>query len=100
VQLPGGDLALRQLPRFVAPGSGATGGGLEAPMPGKVIQLLVAVGDRVRAGQTLVVLEAMKMEHPMDAPEDGVVREVLVAVGDQVKSGAPLVSLGEGDEEN
>ncbi|MFP6579277.1 MAG: biotin carboxylase N-terminal domain-containing protein [Myxococcota bacterium] len=100
VQLPGGDLALRQLPRFVAPGSGAAGGGLEAPMPGKVIQLLVAVGDRVRAGQTLVVLEAMKMEHPMDAPEDGVVREVLVAVGDQVKSGAPLVSLGEGDEEN
>ena len=65
-----------------------------------MIQLLVAVGDRVRAGQTLVVLEAMKMEHPMDAPEDGVVREVLVAVGDQVKSGAPLVSLGEGDEEN
>ena len=100
VQLPGGDLALRQLPRFVAPGSGAAGGGLEAPMPGKVIQLLVAVGDRVRAGQTLVVLEAMKMEHPMDAPEDGVVREVFVAVGDQVKSGAPLVSLGEGDEEN
>ena len=98
VQLPGGDLALRQLPRFVAPGSGAAGGGLEAPMPGKVIQLLVAVGDRVRAGQTLVVLEAMKMEHPMDAPEDGVVREVFVAVGDQVKSGAPLVSLGEGAE--
>jgi biotin carboxyl carrier protein len=60
-------------------------------MPGKVIQLHVAVGDNVRAGQTVAVLEAMKMEHPMDAPEDGVVKELLVEVGQQVESGTLLV---------
>jgi biotin carboxyl carrier protein len=60
-------------------------------MPGKVIDLRVAAGDRVMPGQTLVVLEAMKMEHPMSASEPGVVREVRVAVGDQVESGAVLL---------
>ena len=73
------------------PGSEATAGGFIARMPGKVIDLRVAVGDRVAAGQTLVVLEAMKMEHPMSATEPGVVREVRVAVGDQVESGAVLL---------
>ena len=69
-------------------------------MPGKVIQLHVAAGDRVRAGQTLAVLEAMKMEHPMDAPEDGVVREVLVEVCQQVESGALLIVVEARDEKN
>ncbi len=93
VQCPFGDLLLRQEPRFQPPGSGETGGGLEAPMPGKVIQLHVAVGDPVRAGQTVAVLEAMKMEHPMDAPEDGVVTEILVEIGQQVESGTLLVAV-------
>ena len=91
VQTPRGDLLLTVLPRFASDGSGDSGGGLEAPMPGKVIQLHVAVGDNVRAGQTVAVLEAMKMEHPMDAPEDGVVKELLVEVGQQVESGTLLV---------
>ena len=91
VQTPRGDLLLTVLPRFASGGSGDSGGGLEAPMPGKVIQLHVAVGDNVRAGQTVAVLEAMKMEHPMDAPEDGVVKELLVEVGQQVESGTLLV---------
>ena len=60
-------------------------------MPGKVIQLNVAVGDEVAAGQTLVVLEAMKMEHPMDAPEAGIVMEVACELDQQVESGAVLV---------
>jgi propionyl-CoA carboxylase alpha chain len=60
-------------------------------MPGRVIELRVAVGDAVRAGQVLVVLEAMKMEHPMRAGEDGVVREIRAAVGDQVEKGALLL---------
>jgi biotin carboxyl carrier protein len=51
----------------------------------------VKVGDAVEAGQTLLVLEAMKMEHPMSAIEDGVVTEVRVAQGDQVESGALLL---------
>ena len=60
-------------------------------MPGKVIELRVAVGDRVNAGDTVLVLEAMKMEHPMNAPEDGVVTEVRVSEGAQVESGALLL---------
>jgi propionyl-CoA carboxylase alpha chain len=60
-------------------------------MPGKVIQLHVQVGQSVRAGETLLVLEAMKMEHPMRAPQDGVVVEVRVAAGDQVENGALLL---------
>jgi len=60
-------------------------------MPGKVIDVRVQVGDVVQAGQTLLILEAMKMEHPMNATEDGVVTEVRVALGDQVESGAVLL---------
>ncbi len=88
---PNGDVDLVVVPRFLVPGSEATAGGFIARMPGKVIDLRVAVGDRVAAGQTLVVLEAMKMEHPMSATEPGVVREVRVVVGDQVESGAVLL---------
>ena len=66
-------------------------GGFVARMPGKVIDLRVEAGERVVAGQTLVVLEAMKMEHPMSATEDGVVTEVRIALGDQVESGTLLL---------
>jgi propionyl-CoA carboxylase alpha chain len=86
-----GDVELAVVPRFTAPGSEVGSGGFTARMPGKVIDLRVAVGDRVSPGQTLVVLEAMKMEHPMSATEPGVVREVRVALGDQVESGAVLL---------
>jgi len=99
VQTPRGDVELALQPRFVLPGSEDASGGFAAPMPGKVIELRVQVGDRVEPGQTVVVLEAMKMEHPMRASEAGVVREVRVAVGDQVESGATLlvVEPDEGD---
>ena len=60
-------------------------------MPGKVLELRVGEGDVVRKGDTLVVLEAMKMEHPMRAPTDGRVAEIRVAVGDQVEAGAILL---------
>jgi propionyl-CoA carboxylase alpha chain len=88
---PRGDVELAVVPRFPVPGSGDTAGGFVARMPGKVIDLRVSVGDRVEPGQTLVVLEAMKMEHPMRAAVPGVVREVRVAAGDQVESGAVLL---------
>ena len=78
-------------PRFVIPGRSDAQGGFMARMPGKVIDVRVQVGDVVRAGQTLLILEAMKMEHPMNATEDGVVTEVRVARGDQVVSGAVLL---------
>jgi propionyl-CoA carboxylase alpha chain len=91
VQTPRGDVDLVIRPRFVDPGGEDTAGGFVARMPGKVIDLRVSVGDEVRAGQTLIVLEAMKMEHPMNATEDGVVAEVRVHEGEQVESGALLL---------
>jgi propionyl-CoA carboxylase alpha chain len=95
---PRGDVELAMQPRFVIPGSEDTHGGFVARMPGKVIELRVKVGDAVEAGQTLLVLEAMKMEHPMSATQDGVVTEVRVAQGDQVESGALLLVVEPGDD--
>jgi len=69
------------------------GGRLTAPMPGKVIALLVKAGDSVQRGQALAVMEAMKMEHTLHAPRDGVVGELLYAVGDQVVEGGELLRL-------
>jgi propionyl-CoA carboxylase alpha chain len=98
VQTPRGDLEFDIVPRFVIPGSEGPAGGLVAPMPGKVIEVRVSVGDRVTAGQTLVLLEAMKMEHPMTAHEDGVVREALVQTGDQIEKGTVLLIVDSDDE--
>ena len=68
-------------------------GGLTAPMPGKVVSFAVKVGDKVKAGQTLAVMEAMKMEHTIAAPKEGEVTELLYAPGDQIAEGAELLKL-------
>jgi 3-methylcrotonyl-CoA carboxylase alpha subunit len=73
--------------------SSAHAGRLTAPMPGKLVSFAVKAGDAVKAGQTLAVMEAMKMEHTIAAPRDGVVAEVLFAPGDQVTDGAELLKL-------
>jgi len=73
-------------------GEGA-GGELIAPMPGKVVQAMVAAGDSVVRGQTVMILEAMKMEHAISAPADGTVADVFYAAGDQVDEGAELLRL-------
>ena len=81
----------------LAAGDADAGGGgeasLDAPMPGTVVQLRVEPGATVTAGETLVVLESMKMEISIAAPRDGEVAEVLVAAGDQVERGATLIEL-------
>jgi 3-methylcrotonyl-CoA carboxylase alpha subunit len=69
------------------------GGRLTAPMPGKVVSFAVAAGDKVKAGQPLAVMEAMKMEHTIAAPADGEVLELLYAPGDQVAEGEELLKL-------
>ncbi len=69
------------------------GGRLTAPMPGKVVSFAVKAGDKVKIGQALAVLDAMKMEHTIAAPVDGVVAELLYAPGDQVPEGAELLKL-------
>jgi 3-methylcrotonyl-CoA carboxylase alpha subunit len=66
-----------------------------APMPGRIAAIHAAPGERVRRGQLLLVIEAMKMEHAIVAPHDGAVEEVRYRVGDQVEEGAMLVSLSE-----
>jgi propionyl-CoA carboxylase alpha chain len=91
IQTPRGDVELILQPRFAEPASSEPSGVLVAPMPGKVIDLRVAKGDTVRAGEILVVLEAMKMEHPLRAAEDGVVTEVRVSAGEQVQNGRLLL---------
>lgn len=76
-------------------GSRARGpsGVLSAPMPGTVIDVVVGVGQQVRAGDVLLTLEAMKMELPIRAPKDGVVSAIRCAPGELVKPGPPLVEL-------
>jgi 3-methylcrotonyl-CoA carboxylase alpha subunit len=69
------------------------GGRLTAPMPGKVVSFAVKSGDKVKAGQALAVMEAMKMEHTIAAPADGEVLELLYAPGDQVAEGEELLKL-------
>jgi propionyl-CoA carboxylase alpha chain len=93
VQARCGTIELALVHRFRVPGDDVESGGMVAPMPGRVIDVRCAPSDRVTRGQTLVVLEAMKMEHHVAAPFDGVVVEVRVQVGDQVTNGALLVAL-------
>ena len=69
------------------------GGRLTAPMPGKVVSFAVQAGDKVKPGQVLAVMEAMKMEHTLTAPAEGEVLELLYAPGDQVAEGAELLRL-------
>ncbi len=91
---PFGTVTAVVVPRFTPPDrTGPTDDGLVAPMPGLVLEVRVETGQRVEAGQTLVVLEAMKMEHHMNAPAVGVVTATLVAVGDQVATGTPLLDI-------
>ena len=85
-----GHAALVRLPRFTDPADQVATGSLLAPMPGSVVSVAVAAGDTVSAGQTVLVLEAMKMQHTVAAPHDGVVTDLPVAVGDQVAAGAVL----------
>jgi propionyl-CoA carboxylase alpha chain len=88
-----GPVHLVALPRFPEPGSAVEKGSLVAPMPGNVIRLGAAVGDTVAAGQPLIWLEAMKMEHTITAPSDGVLAELNVDTGQQVEVGAVLARV-------
>ena len=97
---PRGGATLRILPRFVDPASQVAEGSLLAPMPGTVVGVHASVGDAVTQGQTLVVMEAMKMQHTIAAPYAGVVSELPATEGQQVEAGAVLAVVAaesEGD---
>ncbi|MEV4417131.1 biotin carboxylase N-terminal domain-containing protein [Catellatospora sp. NPDC049609] len=85
-----GPVALRPVARFPEPEAQVTTGSLLAPLPGAVIRIAVAEGDQVTAGQPLLWLEAMKMQHEITAPTDGVVTSLPVTTGRQVEVGAVL----------
>ena len=74
-----------------APATGATT--VEAPMPGKILNIKVSAGQAVKFGETVIVMEAMKMETEIVAPADGTVAQILVKAGDAVDPGAALVTL-------
>jgi pyruvate carboxylase subunit A/propionyl-CoA carboxylase alpha chain len=93
VDSPLGPVHLVALPRFGDPDAAVAQGSLLAPMPGSVLRVGAAVGDTVTAGQPLVWLEAMKMEHTVTAPGDGVLTELNVDVGQQVDVGFPLARV-------
>ncbi|HVR31655.1 MAG TPA: biotin carboxylase N-terminal domain-containing protein [Acidimicrobiia bacterium] len=76
----------------------ADAGSLRAPMPGKVVEVLVVEGESVKAGQILLIMEAMKMEHTLRAPAAGIVESVRAAAGDQVDADSALIVIREEDE--
>ncbi|PWW24093.1 propionyl-CoA carboxylase alpha chain [Geodermatophilus normandii] len=92
---PEGATTLVERPRFPEPTAAVAPGSLTATMPGAVTRVAVAEGDEVRAGQLVLVLEAMKMEHPVVAPTDGVVTSLHATVGAQVETGAVLAVVSE-----
>jgi propionyl-CoA carboxylase alpha chain len=93
VDSPEGSVTLRELSRFPLPAPETTEGSLIAPLPGAVRRVLVVPGQRVRAGELLLTLEAMKLEHPVHAPSAGVVASLPVQPGAEVDTGELLAVL-------
>ena len=93
VYVDGGRFTFDVPPRFVSPDEAGRAGSTVAPMPGRVIALLVAEGDTVVAGQGLLTMEAMKMEHRITSPHAGTVGEVYVRAGQQLDGGQPLLRV-------
>ena len=79
--------------KAAAPAPVAGGEPVKAPMPGNILDVKVKAGDQVKTGQTLCILEAMKMENEIPAPHDGTVAQVVVTKGATVNAGDPLVIL-------
>ncbi|MGB0455076.1 MAG: acetyl-CoA carboxylase biotin carboxyl carrier protein subunit [Bacteriovoracaceae bacterium] len=79
--------------------SGGGAGSLNAPMPGKIFKIIAAVGDELKKGDSILIMEAMKMEHTIKAPIDGKLAKICFNEGDQVTGGAALAVV-EGSGEN
>ena len=94
-----GPVRLNRIPRFSDPTEDVAAGSLLAPMPGSVVRVAAAQGDTVTAGQPILMLEAMKMEHTVFSPTDGVLSELNVTPGQQVEVGAVLAVVTEGEQQ-
>ncbi|MBU2072996.1 MAG: ATP-grasp domain-containing protein [Actinobacteria bacterium] len=95
VDAPSGHRRLVRVPRFLDPSEQFASGSLLAPMPGSVVKVLVEQGQQVAAGDPVLVLEAMKMQHTVSAPTDGVVSRLEVAPGTQVAAGEVMAVVEE-----
>ncbi len=89
------DIQLKVLPRFVDPNTSSIEGGLLAPMPGKISEVLVKKDQKVKAGQSLMIIEAMKMEQTIKSPNAGKISKILVKKGQQVENGESLLVIDE-----
>jgi len=98
IQTNQGTVSFEILPRFEPPALQIAEGSLVAPMPGVVLEIKVSSGDSVSAGDTLLTLEAMKMEHHVKAPYKGTVAEILVSENQQLDNGVPLLVINPVDE--
>jgi len=78
-------------------GGSANDGGMAAPMPGKILEIMCSVGDEVESGDTLIVMEAMKMEHRIVANSPGSITAIHHEVGEQVDAGATLIDIEENE---
>ncbi|MBI2242975.1 MAG: ATP-grasp domain-containing protein [Nocardioides sp.] len=99
VDSPRGHVRLTRVPRFVDPAEQVASGSLLAPMPGTVVSVAVEAGQQVEAGQSVLVLEAMKMQHTVSAPYAGTVTEIDVKPGAQVAAGEVLAVVEQTVEE-
>ena len=98
VQHDRGHKLIKLLPRFKNEQDLIQKGSLTSPMPGKVTEMNVKVGDNITKGQKLLVMEAMKMNHSISSDRDGVVKEIYVNIGDQLETGTSLLLLKSDDE--
>lgn len=85
VKLPGKVKGKRQ--------AGASEGSLQSPMPGKIFKVIKQTGDEVKTGETIMILEAMKMEHTIKSTKDGILKQIFFNEGDQVMGGAELCEI-------
>ena len=99
VQGPAGEVLLVEVPRFPEREREQVAGGYLAPMPGRIVSVNVKAGQQVTAGEVLVIVEAMKMEHIITCAEDGIVKEVRVAAEEQVEAGHVLLVIDTGKNE-
>ena len=81
--------------RLSSSGGLSSGGPLivESPMPGKIVKLLKSVGDKVKEGEAIMIMEAMKMENEMKAPYDGIINKIFVNEGDTLEGGSKLFGI-------
>ena len=89
------DIQLKVLPRFDDPSTSSIDGGLLAPMPGKISEVLIKKDQKVKAGQSLMIIEAMKMEQTIKSPNAGKISKIMVKKGQQVENGESLLVIDE-----